>query len=213
MDSGNVTVERMFLLLSYSFPSIVFLCVGNAGLSDKVFGLAGFFGRKCLPTLIRWMLERVFASMAAAVGVFTAIWTLGTCGVGSDFCDKTGLFESPPCLKAAVLSIVVILFSILCDRVVLKVVGIEETRMSRVADSLGVAVTWIALSEQDPVASLSIVVLSLRRLRVIQKTVGRWAVRSARLGLLSTCFLAMGGACRCVSPKNAAGGILLSVVL
>ena len=213
MDSGNVTIERLFLLLNYSFPSIVFVCIGNAGLSDKVFGLASFVGRKCLPKLLRRTLERMFAHMAAAVGVFTAIWTLGACGVGPDFCYTTGLFESPPCVKAAVLSTVVVLFSLLCDRVVLKVVGIEETRMSRVADSIGVAVTWIALSEQDPVAALAIVVLSLRRLRFLQRTVGRWVVRAARLGLLSTCVLAMGGACPGVAPKNAAGGILLSFVL
>lgn len=212
-DSDTVPIERLFLLLSYSFPSVAFVCVVNAGLSDNVFCLAALFGSTFIPKRFRKLMERGFALVAALVGGLAATWTLGSCKVGPEFCSSAGLLSSPLCARAAAVSIVVIFVSLLCDRVCLPVVGIKESRMSRVADSFGVAIAWIALSEQDPVASLAIAVLSLRRLRFFKKRLGLWAVGAGRIGLVTTSFLSMGGLCRDVSHKNAAGAMLLSVVV
>ena len=211
-DSGTPSVDRVFLLLSYGFPSAAMVCICNAGVSDTVFSLAGFVGRRALPILLRRLFASVFASVAAALGVFASLWVLRSCRVDADFCSSAGHFGEPSCTRASVLSLVMVLLCMLVDRVWLPFVGLKTARPRRAVDSFGVAVAWLFLSERDPVAALAIVVLNVGRVRFLRTKAGLWLGRAARLGLLSTCLLAMAGRCRGVSAKNAAGGALLSLL-
>lgn len=212
VDSDTQSLDKIFMLLSYGFPSAVFLCLCNAGLSDNVFWIVGAVGKRILPEFLRRAAGHVFSCVTASIGMFASLWVLRSCHVNETFCSDNRLDGDSNCVKASVLSLVLVLICTIGDRVWLPLVGIKNDRMRRVSDSFGIALAWILLSEQDPIATLTIVVLNIRRVRFLQSRVSLWLGRVARVGLLSTCMLAMGGRCTEVSPKNAAGGLLLSII-
>ena len=102
------------------------------------------------------------------------------------------------------------LLGLFFERAAFALVGVKYSRMARVADSVGMAMAWLFLSERDPLSILAVAVVLLRKLVYTWRRVGRAVVALSSLGLGCVSLLAAGGQCGSVAVKNAAGGLMLA---
>lgn len=128
----------------------------------------------------------------------------------SDLCSKTPL-AADACLRAQSVTLVLMLLGLFFERAAFAFVGVKHSRMARVADSVGMAMAWLFLSEKDPLSILAVAVLLLRKLIYTRRRLGKAVVALASLALGCVSLLAAGGQCGNVSVKNAAGGLVLAL--
>lgn len=128
----------------------------------------------------------------------------------SDLCSKSPL-STDACLRAQSVTLVLLLLSLFFERAAFAFVGVKYSRMARVADSVGMAMAWLFLSEKDPLSILAVVVVLLRKIIYTWRRLGRAIVALSSLSLGCVSLLAAGGQCGNVSVKNAAGGLMLAL--
>jgi len=210
MRSAIMDAGRTFRLLTLAFPTSVIAALLNVGLSSAAFFLPRMIGGK-LPDPLRKMARLVVASTVSSVACSLALWVWGSCG-SKDLCTES-LVEEPACLKAQSVTVVAMLLSLFVERTAYAFCGVSYTRMARVADSAGLAIAWLFLSERDPLSVLAIDTVLLRKTVYLSPRLGRVLVSLCGVSLGCVCALSAGGQCETVAVKNAAGGALLALLV
>jgi len=82
-----------------------------------------------------------------------------------------------------------------------------------VLPTLRLRVSWLFLSERDPLSVLVIDTVLLRKTVYLSPRLGRVIVSLCGVSLGCMCALSAGGQCNTVAVKNAAGGALLALLV
>ena len=202
--------DRTFRLLTLAFPTSVIAALLNVGLSSAAFFVPRMIGNK-LPGPLRKVARLVVASTVCSVACSLALWVWGSCG-SREMCTES-LIEEPTCLKAQSITVVAMLMALFVERTAYAFCGVGYSRMARVADSAGLAVAWLFLSERDPLSVLVIDTVLLRKTVYLSPRLGRVIVSLCGVSLGCVCALSAGGQCETVAVKNAAGGVLLALLV
>lgn len=200
--------DKTFRLLSLGFPTSVIVALLNVGLSSGVFFVPRLIGDR-LPIALRRLLRLATTGSVAAAACALALWNWAACG-SAELCARSPLPEAG-CLRAQSVTVVVMLMSLFVERAAFALAGVSYSRTARVADSVGLALVWLFLSERDPLSVLAVATVLLRKVVYLWRSVGRLLVALASVSLGCVCLLAAGGKCATVSSKDAAGGLLLAV--
>lgn len=200
--------ERTLKLLSLGFPTSVIGALLNVGLSSAAFWPLKIVHGK-LPATVQKLMRFSVSSTVALAASTLGLWNWANCGK-ADMCTTTPV-EETACLQTQSVTVVLLLLGLFVERGAYAASGIPYTRMARTADSVGLAMVWLFLSERDPLCVLSVGALLLRKTTHLVPRAGRAATALASLSLLCVCLLAAGGQCSTVSVKNAAGGALFAV--
>lgn len=202
--------DHTFRLLTLAFPTSVIAALLNVGLSSAAFFVPRMIGNK-LPGPLRKMVRLVVASTVCSVACSLALWVWGSCG-SREMCTES-LIEEPACLKAQSITVVIMLLALFVERTAYAFCGVTYSRMARVADSAGLAVAWLFLSERDPLSVLVIDTVLLRKTVYLSPRLGRVVVSLCGVSLGCVGVLSAGGQCETVTVKNAAGGVLLALLV
>lgn len=154
-------------LLSASFPPVAFVLGAYLLCSDRAFALLAFFGKRLHRRLRQaWRLAYLWANLLVAGALlYTLVYA---CVMGTALSDGATICTGRPllqrqCFISTCLSLLGMLFGILCDRVVVPLLGIRDLGAfascgwrDRLRLAVAVGTAWLSAVDAD---SATLVVL------------------------------------------------------